>query len=155
MVVFYATGILVSVSSEVCADEPSRRQSAVMVMYVIPKRSGNLRVDLPNTTILCWYAEAHANPTLVTHIRRSTSRPLCLHVACFPPDPVIAPIYQKCNANVDNLGNKHIALLVWSIFLDLREDEGVLALDDMLGQSGHCELPHSALAQSCIPTMDK
>lgn len=113
------------------------RPAVSRLQYSIGACEG-VRVDFSNPAVLVWHTEAYTDSTLVPHERRPTSRPLCLHITCPPPNSIVTSIYQERNTDVDNLGNQCIAFLVRGVLLNLRENEGVPILDDMLGQSSHC-----------------
>lgn len=93
-------------------------------------RTVDVRVDLPDSAILTRYSKPHPDGALVTHICGPTARPLRLHIAHAPRHALIAPIYEQRNTDVDFFRDERVSLLVGRVRLDLREDEGVPALDN-------------------------
>ena len=97
----------------------------------------HVRVHLSDATVFVRDTEAHADRTLVPHVRRPASRPLSLHIARLAPDSVIPTVHEERDADIDNLGYEGVSFLVRRVLLYLREDERVPALDDMLGEARH------------------
>lgn len=96
------------------------------------------RIDLSNATVLTGDTEAHAYRALVAHVCGPASCPLRLDIDRLPPYAVVPPVHEKRDADVHNLRNECVSLVVWCMLLDLRENERVAVLDDALGPPSHC-----------------
>ena len=102
-------------------------------MSTRPQRTTeHVRVDLPDATVVPWNAETYAYRALVAHVRGPATGPLRLHVTRPAPNPVVPPVHEQRDAHVHDLRNERVAFLVGRMLLDLREDERVPALDDLL-----------------------
>ena len=83
------------------------------------------------------HAEAHAHGALVSHPRRATPRPRGLHIPHARAHLLVARIDEQRDADVDDLGDERVALLVRRVRLDLREDERVPAFYDASREAGY------------------
>jgi len=83
-------------------------------------------------------SKPHAYRALVPEVCRPTARPRSLHVrnSC---KALIQDVDQQSNADVYNLGDEGIFLIIRGVGFDLGEDERVTVLDYTLGEAGDWE----------------